>query len=137
MSQENVEIVRQATEAYNEADLDGFLASMHPQVVWEENQPIVGFVGLDAAYEGHEGLRRWWEASRGPWETIEAEIDETTTAGDDALVVTHIARGTGADSGVAVEQHFTALFEFRDGKVARRRLYPDRQEALEAAGLSE
>jgi ketosteroid isomerase-like protein len=29
------------------------------------------------------------------------------------------------------------VFEFRDGKIARRRLYPDRQEALEAAGLRE
>jgi ketosteroid isomerase-like protein len=126
MSQENVEAVRRGVEAYNRADLDGFLAIMHPQMVWEENEPILGFVGLDPVYEGHDGTRRWWEASREPWEAMELEIEDITPAGDDAVVLTVMARGTGAGSGVAVQQHFIQLFEFRDGKIARRRLYSDR-----------
>jgi ketosteroid isomerase-like protein len=136
MSRENAEVVRRAYEAYNRGDLDGVLANVHPQVVWEENHPVFGFVGLDPVYEGHKGVRRWWEASREPWTTVEAVIDEITPVGEDALVVSNTMRGTGAGSGVAVELPFFHVFEFRDAKIIRRRLYPERREALEAVGLS-
>jgi ketosteroid isomerase-like protein len=135
--QENVKVVRGAYEAYNQGDLDRFLAHVHTHVVWEENHPLFGFVGLEPVYEGHEGVRRWWEATREPWTTVEAKIDEITPVGDNALVVSNTMRGKGAGSGVAVELPFFHVVEFRDGKIARRRLYPERQEALEAVGLPE
>jgi ketosteroid isomerase-like protein len=137
MSQENVEVVRRSYEAYNQGDLEGVLATLHPRVVWEENHPVFGFVGLDPVYEGHEGFRRWWEATREPWTTVEAEIHEITPVGDDALVFSTTMHGTGGGSGVVVELRFFHVIDFRDGKIARRRLYPERQEALNAADLSE
>jgi ketosteroid isomerase-like protein len=68
---------------------------------------------------------------------MEIEIEEITPAGYDAVVLTVMARGTGTGSGVAVQQPFIQRFEFRDGRVARRRLYSERREALRAAGLQE
>jgi ketosteroid isomerase-like protein len=137
MSRENVEVVRRSIEAYNQGDLDGFLATLHPRVVWEENHPVFGFVGLEPVYEGHDGVRLWWEATREPWKTVEAETHEMTPVGDDALVVSTTMHGTGAGSGVVAELSFFHVLDFRDGRIARRRLYPERQEALEAAGLRE
>lgn len=138
MSREKVEVMLQRwVETYNQGDLDGFLAHVHPHVVWEENHPVFGFVGLDPVYEGHQGVRRWWQLTREPWKTVEAEIHEVTPAGDDAVVVSNTLHGTGAGSGVVVKLPFFQVFEFQDGKVARRRLYPERKEALEAAGLPE
>jgi ketosteroid isomerase-like protein len=81
MSRENVEVTRRAYAAYNRGDLDAVLATMHQDVVWEENHPVFGFVGLDPVYAGHEGVRRWWEATREMWKTVEAEIHEITPAG--------------------------------------------------------
>jgi ketosteroid isomerase-like protein len=137
VSRETVEIARRATKAYNRGDLDGFLANVHPRVVWEENHPVFGFVGLEPVYEGHEGVRLWWEATREPWQTVESEIHEITPAGNDSLVVFNTMHGTGAGSGVVVELPFFHVLDFRDGKIARRRLYPEREEALEAVGLRE
>jgi hypothetical protein len=39
--------------------------------------------------------------------------------------------------GVPVEQEFWVLMGSRDGKVTRSAVYTDRDQALEAAGLSE
>jgi ketosteroid isomerase-like protein len=85
-------------------------------------------------YEGHEEFRRWWKATREMWTTVEAEINEIAPAGDDRLVVGTTMRGVGAGSGLAVEMGFFHLYDFREGKITRRRIYPARQEALEAAG---
>jgi ketosteroid isomerase-like protein len=134
MAGENEEAVRRSYEAYNRGDLEGVLATMHPDVVWEENHSVFGFVGLDPVYVGHEEFRRWWKATREMWTTVEAEISEIALAGDDRLVVGTTMRGVGAGSGLAVEMRFFHLLDFREGKIARRRIYPEHQEALDAAG---
>ena len=41
------------------------------------------------------------------------------------------------ESGVPIDQRVYAAWEFRDGKALRGRTYQSREEALEAAGLSE
>lgn len=107
MWRENLEVLRRAYAAYNQGDLDGLLGQLRPRVIWEENHPLFGFVGLDPVYEGHEGVRRWWKETRQLWTTVEAVIDEITPVGDDALVVGNTMRGSGAGSGAAVEQPFS------------------------------
>ena len=42
MSQENVEVVRKATDAVNRRDLDAFVAILSPDVVWEVNPELPG-----------------------------------------------------------------------------------------------
>ena len=46
-------------------------------------------------------------------------------------------RARGRGSGGEVEMEYWQVWLFRDGKAARWEEYQDRQEALEAAGLSE
>ena len=45
--------------------------------------------------------------------------------------------GVGRGSGVEVIRDLTGVHHIRDGKIASERIYLDREEALEAAGLRE
>ena len=59
-------------------------------------------------------------------------------AGDDVVLLIRNQRQWGRSSGIEVElPPFGMVFTIRDGKVVRMRIFPNRQSALEAAGLSE
>jgi hypothetical protein len=53
------------------------------------------------------------------------------------VLVTGRQYGKGRSSGIETEMTFFAAWTFRDGLVARLRWDSDREQALEAAGLSE
>ena len=56
---------------------------------------------------------------------------------DGGDVVVHLARvrASGHGAGLEVEQDFGFVMWFKDGKVVSAASYPNRTEALEAAGL--
>jgi ketosteroid isomerase-like protein len=45
--------------------------------------------------------------------------------------------GTGRGSGIPIENANGNVYDFVDGKIRQTRVFFDREEALEAAGLSE
>ena len=57
MSQENVEIVRRAFEAFNRRDMTAFLDLLDPDVEWV---PILAVLE-GRVYRGHKDVRRWVE----------------------------------------------------------------------------
>ena len=59
MSQENVEVVLDGADAINRRDPDGFIACLHPEVVWEESGDVLP--GLRGTYRGHSEAREWFE----------------------------------------------------------------------------
>ena len=135
MSEENVETARMAFEAWNRRDLQSVLDLFHPDVVWEENVQV--FPGMDRIYRGHEGFLKWdRDAFSEVWESIAVEPLEFIDAGDHVVALLRLS-GKGQGSGVDVELAIYNVLTFSDAKVAWRRLYTDRAEALEAAGLSE
>jgi ketosteroid isomerase-like protein len=135
MSQENVEIVRRMNQALNTGKPEVALPLLDPDVEWEENHPV--WPGLDSVYRGHEGVARWLKAAvLEPWQSFENEVLDYTDLGDHVLMLSHL-RGKGRWSGVEVDMPIYNLFTMRDDKIVRRRIYQDRDEAIEAAGLSE
>jgi ketosteroid isomerase-like protein len=56
MSQENVELAHRAYDAVNRRDLDGFLALMDDEV-----KAVSFLVAMEGEYQGHAGIRRWWQ----------------------------------------------------------------------------
>ena len=54
---------------------------------------------------------------------------------DDLVVSFYRGTGVGRESGVEVVRDLTGVYRIRDGKIASERIYLDRDEALEAAGL--
>ena len=60
---------------------------------------------------------------------------ELIEAGDKVVAVAQ-AVGSGPASQIAVDEHFAFVFTFRGDRVVREQAFRNREEALEAAGLS-
>jgi ketosteroid isomerase-like protein len=133
MSEENVEIVRSATDAFLAGDWDRAFTSFDPEIEWEETPGL----GPDAAVcrgitEVRQALKSWM----GMWSDYDAEVHDYRDAGDDVVVLSR-ERGHGQASGAVVERQLGTVHTLRNGKVVRSRLFGSWGEALKAAGLSE
>ena len=132
MSQENVEIVREGYERFAAtgefvADLatDDFVWDMSNFHGWPEQQ----------TYEGVDGAGAFLSEGMDAWEDRELELEALHDAGDMVVALVH-QRGRSKEGGLPVEMSFAQVYTLRDGKQARMEMYSDRDEALEAAGLS-
>jgi ketosteroid isomerase-like protein len=137
MSQENVKVIREAVDALNRRDVDAFIALLRPNVEWKTTTDP--FPGLRPIYHGRDGVREWLEeAFLELWERFHVEIGEITEMGDDRVFFEMSFSARGVTSGVETEIHTWSVTRHGDdGKVASRALFWTREEALEAAGLSE
>ncbi len=137
MSRENVEVVRRVYDAVARRDSGTVFALYDPEVEWDMSRGA--WRELDEAgaiHHGHEGLRDWFRKQYEVWEKWEDNPDELIDAGEHVVsVVTSQSRGRM--SGLEVESHHVAVWTIRKGKVVRVAWFRTREEALEAAGLSE
>ena len=128
-----MEIVRQVYEAAAGRDAASIFDLYDPEVELDASRMGVGDLGI---YHGHEGLRRLFGEFHEVWGKIEYDYEELIDAGQHVVaVVRRHARGRA--SGVDVEAPLALLWTVRDGKVVRVVWCSTREEALEAAGLSE
>jgi ketosteroid isomerase-like protein len=135
MSEENVEVVRRAIDAWNRTDLSGFLEAWHPDAEWRPAFPQ-GTEGRDTVYRGHEGVSQAWRNVRGAWTEYRLEVEDARISGEDLVVLGHIYV-RGASSGVEIDSAWSAIVRFRDDKVISAWDWLDHASALEAAGRSE
>src|SRR5436190_16312730 len=98
MSQENVELARQAYQAWNRGDLEWFLDHMTDDF---EFRPGLGFSDLDAVYRGKEGWSRFAETWHEAWEDITVRVQRIEDL-DDGIVALLTFDGRGRGSGVEV-----------------------------------
>jgi ketosteroid isomerase-like protein len=132
MSRENVEVVRAAIDALNRGDADAAFKDMAPDFEYDFSRSI----GFQPGVYKLDEARRIWEEFVGTWESARWEADEFIEA--DEHVVTPLTTSVRGRDGIEVQALRTAwVWTFRDGNVARITFYQERQEALEAAGLSE
>jgi ketosteroid isomerase-like protein len=136
MSQENVETLRRALEAWNADDLDAFLAEVHPDVEWHPSlEPA--FEGKATTFKGHDGARRAWAEYRGEiFERLTPRVEEIRDLGESALALGRFTV-TGRATHIEFDSEVGQLVTFRDGKIATVHDYLSHREALEAAGLHE
>jgi len=84
-----------------------------------------------------EGMRVMLADRDEVWEEFRIEPDEFVDGGDRVVVIGRRV-GKGKGSGIEVQQPVTHVFTLHDGRVVRVELgYTGRDDALEAAGLSE
>jgi ketosteroid isomerase-like protein len=133
MSQENVETLRRAYEAYNRGGLDGLAEFWHPDINWRAAEGALDDVGL---MEGRDALRDYYRQWEETFEKLRMEVEELIDAADQVVA---LVRGIGQmkDSDAEIDIRYAIVFTTRDGKIARGREYFTRKEALEAAGLQE
>jgi ketosteroid isomerase-like protein len=85
---------------------------------------------------GREGVAEAMRVWRGAFDNWTHEVDELRDLGDRVLVFSH-ERGRGRGSGAIVDQDDFHLVTLRDGEIVHWKLFLDRDQALEAAGLRE
>jgi ketosteroid isomerase-like protein len=132
MSEENVETVRRAFQAFNDRDVDAMLADWADDV---EMHLIGGFADLmGPEFRGHAGVRRWfdeWVGSLG----VRAEIESIRDADDRVVVIARVV-GAGDASGTPVALRGGQVYSFRGGLISAVDNYYEPSEALQAVGLS-
>ncbi len=133
MSRANVEIVKRVIDAVNRRDLDAYDDLVTPDFEWFAAFPRT--VEGDS-YLGREGTERYFGEIGDTWEEFRAIAEEYRDLGDRVLLLGRF-EGLGKGSGVPVDAPMAVVYDFRDGKISRSRVYLDHGEALRAAGLSE
>ena len=129
MSQENVEVVKAAFDAWNAGDMDRLRDIYDPNIVlhmlrdWPEPGP----------YVGREAVMRQWEQIRETWDADFVEPISFVDVGD-RVVVRQIWRlGRGPDANIDL----TIIVTLRQGRIASLEYFWDHAEALKVAGLEE
>ena len=133
MSQENVEIVRRALDAYTAGDIEGMLSFLDPD--GELHSAIIS--GAEGkAYRGHAGIRSWVAETQASFEALSMELTEFRDLDDRVLAFGRV-HAKGRESGVELDSPTGWVFTLRDGKILRAEGYLDPGKALEVAGLEE
>jgi ketosteroid isomerase-like protein len=136
MSRENVEIVRAIYDAGARRDAVLPFEVYSEDIVWDISTARRGALFTRPVYYGHEGVREAWRELLTVFSESEFEVRELVDAGDRVLADLH-ERDVGRASGVPVEATHLAVWTFAEGKVVRMQIFDDREQALEAAGLTE
>jgi ketosteroid isomerase-like protein len=132
MSQENVEIVRRGYVAFNRGGPEAIMDFLHPEIEWHTPKEDVE---RKEPYRGHEGVARFWREYTTEFTDVRIEPEEILDGGD-CVVVLSLNRARGKLSGLPVEIRDAHLWTHNsDGKATSLRMYLDRQQALEEAGL--
>jgi ketosteroid isomerase-like protein len=133
VSQENVELVERALDAFNRRDLDSYDDFYTPDYQWF---PALTGTIEGRSYVGREGMELWSVEASDTWEWFTVITDELRDLGDRVLGLGRIA-GRGRSSGVQLDAPMGMIVDFRDGKISRARNYLDQAETLRVAELSE
>jgi ketosteroid isomerase-like protein len=134
MSQENVEIIERAVAAINARDLDGYLACCTADI--ELHTPLAA---IGAVYEGPMGIRRWFTDLEDVGPDFRLELERAQMIRPGRVLAFLRVTGSGRASGLQVTDATPTanVYDLVEGKIRRVRIFMDRQEALEAVGLSE
>ena len=125
----------QAYAAANRRDFDSVLVGWDPASEYHPSADLIA-PDQDPVFYGHDGYRQLWRYWLDAFQDIRWDPEDILDLGEKLLVTTH-QRGRGSGSGVDVSKPVFQLFTLRRGLVVRQEDFADRDEALEAAGLSE
>ena len=131
MSEESVEIVRSIYERWGEGDFRADPDLLDPHIVFIM---LAGFPD-SGIYVGTDQLADYTRGFLESWTHIVIEMEELLPAGD-SVVATVLQQGAGDASGAETEFRYFQVWTLRGGKVIRLENFRERDDALEAAGLT-
>ena len=134
MSAENVTAATRLYEAIARGDLDLVWELVDPDIELQTspNLPDGGvYRGRErvAAFLAEEGEIVWGGAPT-------LDIERVSDCGEDVLMFIRV-RGHGSHTGIALDVSIAHLVTVRAGRPVRVKVFPDRQQAIEAVGLTE
>jgi ketosteroid isomerase-like protein len=139
MPEENVDRFLEATEVFNRiaggdaAAVSDYLRFIDPEVRFEPQQ-----TALQGSYIGHEGVLQWFMDLTEAYELGSGRVEYTRVddLGDQVLAIGTL-RLRGKASGIETEVPVAVLASLRNGLITRFRDYGNKDQALQAAGLSD
>ena len=134
MSRESLEVVREVVATWNSRDLERWLGCWDPVCEWLPR--LRGQVEGAQTYQGHEGLRRYWEEDDAVWDEFHVEPHDFREAGNE-VIVSGTGTARGKESGLEITAPLAFRFRVRDGRIVHGQSYLDVEEALRSVGLQE
>ena len=131
VSRENLETAYSCVRALNRRDVDAYLACCTDNV---ELIPATG--PIEGEYQGRSGIKRFLADLADTAPDIQVDIERPETIGQNVLACER-AHASGRTTEVGGEVEFTSVYELAGRKIRRIQVFLNRQEALEAVGLSE
>jgi ketosteroid isomerase-like protein len=131
MSQENVEIVRRLYGTMNDRDVRAATELVHPDAEWIPDRRVG-----QGPIRGRDNVIQFFTDRAEMFDEFRQEPERCWETDDKVLVFVRVT-GHGGVSGVGVDIRIGHLWTLRDGVAVRGEGYGNRDEALEAAGLSE
>ena len=110
MSEENLEVVRRAIEAYGREGLDGVLGYYDPEIEWTSTGDYIE----RATYRGHDGLRRYLGTMEEEFKDLRIEPVQLIDAGEQVISSVRFT-GRGKASDAPVEMTLISVGSLRDG----------------------
>jgi ketosteroid isomerase-like protein len=130
VSQENVEIVRQAVAALNRGEVEGVA-----RLIADDFVLIAGRSAIEGPLVGRDGLREFFADNAANFDLFQHRIDEVLELDDHRVLAcgtTHI-RGRGGE--VETDIPVACIVTVRGGKLIRWEDFRERRRALKAVGL--
>jgi uncharacterized protein len=131
MSQADIETLRLGYEAFSRGDWEAAFRGAHPDLELKTADRVTN----PGTYRGQEEVKRFFEDQLEPFEEVTAEPQEFFDHGDRIVVFVRM-RFRPRGSSAQVENRIGHVWTMRDGKVVRFEVFPEREKALEAVGLS-
>jgi ketosteroid isomerase-like protein len=133
MSQANVELLRNVTDAWNRREADMWLSYAAPEIEWVPAGPAAV---ERAIYRGYDEVASGFASAWETWDRFEFEESEMRDLGDSVLLLGRV-KMRGSISRVELDQEFAVHAVVREGKLVRVQTFLSWQDALKAVGLSE
>jgi ketosteroid isomerase-like protein len=134
MAQENVDVVRSLCAAHDRGD--------YSSAEWAETDIEYEIVGglSPGTWKGRAAMASAVGELFSVWEGHRTVIEEIRALDSERVLMLGHTTGRGKTSGLELDQtqrRVAALFQVRDGKVARHVVYLDRADAFADLGLKE
>ena len=134
VSQENVEIVREAWKAYADRGLDAMAEFWDLDIDWRAAEGAIDDVG---ELHGAVAVRRYVQDWINIFDDNSVVVEELRDVGDDRVLSIQRLKGRAKLSGIETDVRYALVSTVRDGKVVRAREYLSVEDALKAVGLEE
>jgi len=117
----NTAIIRELYRAMREQDDEAFIALCTDDLVWQQS---AGFPGGSTWHGAAAVIENVFRANSRRWTGFAFTPDEWIESADRVVVLGHYS-GTHAESGKVMRAAVAHVYDLRDGKAARFRMFAD------------
>ena len=117
----NIETIQELYRAFRDRDYEAFSRISAEDIEWVQNE---GFPGGATHKGASEVIKGVFQANNNNWEDFSYQIEEFLDAGN-TIIVTGCYTGRNRISGKLMSAAAAHIYDLRDGKVYRFRMFAD------------